>query len=115
MIRPETKCDNCKKVAYPLLEIQGEKTCYKCLFEELILGYNRMRVVMNALIARSEAYPIAAFPEPSKQDWKDIRKVLDDNGFSLDNISASAMRNVLTYAADLIRKAEEDNLNDGGT
>ena len=39
-----------------------------------------------------DAYPLSVFPEP---DFKEVHKVLEENGLSLDAVSASNMRHVL--------------------
>ena len=39
-----------------------------------------------------DAYPLSVFPEP---DFKEVHRVLEENGLSLDVVSASNMRHVL--------------------
>jgi hypothetical protein len=49
-----------------------------------------------------EAYPIAAFPEP---DFKKAHEVLKANGMTLDAISASNMKHVITQVQKMIDAA----------
>jgi hypothetical protein len=49
-----------------------------------------------------EAYPIAAFPEP---DFKKAHEVLTANGMTLDAISASNMKHVITQVQKMIDAA----------
>ena len=52
-----------------------------------------------------KAYPVDIFPEPTKEDWKNINKILKKNGYVLDRISASNMRYVVNGIKNII---EED-------
>jgi hypothetical protein len=49
------------------------------------------------------AYPLRIFPEP---DLKLAAKTLGDAGITLDAVSASAMRHVLTQVAEMIDEAQ---------
>ena len=49
-----------------------------------------------------EAYPIAAFPEPN---FKKAHEVLKANGMTLDEISASNMKHVITQVQKMIDAA----------
>lgn len=53
----------------------------------------------------SKAYPLKPFPEPTKEDWANIAKVLHAAGFSLDCISASNMRHVITKVQEIAQTA----------
>ncbi len=46
-----------------------------------------------------KAYPVAIFPEP---DFSKAAKVLKENGMTLDSISASSMRHVLSGINNII-------------
>jgi len=46
-----------------------------------------------------EAYPLDVFPEP---DFKEAARVLKENGMTLDSISASNMRHVLTGIKNIL-------------
>jgi len=48
----------------------------------------------------SHAYPETAFPEP---DFKKAAQVLEDAGMTIDSISASNMRHVITRLSGLIK------------
>ena len=50
----------------------------------------------------AKAYPLGVFPEP---DFKKAHKVLKDAGMTLDSVSASNMRHVLTGITNIIDKA----------
>ena len=64
--------------------------------------------VFERIVNWSKAYPIDVFPEP---DLKKAHKILKANGMTLDAISASAMRHVVTevgkMAKDALLTAEE--------
>ncbi len=47
-------------------------------------------------------YPIGIFHEPDKEEWYKINKVLNDNGLSLDVISASNRRDILDSIKEII-------------
>jgi len=49
-----------------------------------------------------EAYPISVFPEP---DFKKAHEVLKENGMTLDAISASNMKHVITQVQKMIDAA----------
>jgi len=68
-----------------------------------------LRAERNAAVAAleqlkqwSEAYPLAVFPEP---DFKKAHLVLTAHGMTLDAISASNMRHVITQARKIIDAA----------
>ena len=48
-----------------------------------------------------DAYPLSVFPEP---DFEKAARVLKLNGMTLDSISASNMRHVLSGIKDIISK-----------
>ncbi len=49
-----------------------------------------------------EAYPLSIFPEP---DFGKAHKVLTENGMTLDAISASIMRHVITQVKEMVDAA----------
>ena len=63
--------------------------------------------VLERIVDWSKAYPLGVFPEP---DLKKAHEILKANGMTLDAISASAMRHVVTVtgkmAADAILESE---------
>lgn len=68
-------------------------------------AFHRVRVWIDA-------YPLSVFPEP---DFKRAREVLKANGMTIDAISASNMRHVLTGIRSIIDSAisaGEDSTND---
>ena len=50
----------------------------------------------------AKAYPLDAFPEP---DFKRVREVLEAAGITIDQVSASNMRHVITGVARIVEKA----------
>lgn len=50
----------------------------------------------------AKAYPLKVFPEP---DFKEVAQVLKDAGISLDAVSASNMRHVITGIRDIVEQA----------
>lgn len=51
----------------------------------------------------AEAYPLDIFPEP---DLKKVRAALEGVGITLDAVSASSMRHVITRVRDQLRLVE---------
>ena len=62
---------------------------------ELELLKDKLQKIKNWI----DAYPIKIFPEP---DFKKAPKVLKENGMTLDSVSASNMRHVLSGIKDII-------------
>lgn len=54
-----------------------------------------------------KAYPLKNFPEPTPDDWKKIAEVLEAAGLSLDCISASNMRYVVSRVSQIAAEALE--------
>ena len=50
----------------------------------------------------AKAYPLKVFPEP---DFKKVAEVLKASGLSLDAVSASNMRHVITQVKDIVEQA----------
>lgn len=55
-----------------------------------------------------KAYPIAVFPEMLPADWKQVAALLDAGGYTLDRISASNMRQVLTRLQEHCEVASDE-------
>ena len=64
---------------------------------------------LEGIIQWSEAYPLDVFPEP---DFKKARKLLKDGGMTIDGISASNMRHVITEVAKIAKAALPEYLRD---
>lgn len=60
--------------------------------------------VMDRIKSWSEAYPLDIFPEP---DFKKARKLLDAGDMTLDSVSASNMRHVITKVWDMLQSAKQ--------
>lgn len=66
---------------------------------------DRMDTLTEALWhidAWSRAYPVSIFPEP---DLEKARELLEAGGMTLDSISASCMRHVITEVGEIARAA----------
>ena len=63
---------------------------------------SKMEEALGQIVEWSKAYPIDVFPEP---DFEKVAKVLKDNGMTLDAVSASNMRHVITEVAGMVREA----------
>ncbi len=62
---------------------------------------------LEEIIQWSEAYPLDVFPEP---DFGKAQKLLKDGGMTLDGISASNMRHVITEVAKIAKAALPEHL-----
>ena len=60
----------------------------------------RMEEALLRILVWSEAYPLEIFPEP---DLAKAHEVLSANGMTLDAISASAMRHVITQVGSIAK------------
>ena len=58
----------------------------------------------------TKAYPLKVFPEP---DFKKVAEVLKAAGLSLDAVSASNMRHVITRLKDITEQALQEQSNEG--
>jgi len=79
---------------------------YKAMFEQAESERDEFRrdaedkdEVLQRIKQWCEAYPIDIFPEP---DFKKAHEVLTANGMTLDAISASSMRHVVTQISKMI-------------
>jgi len=61
-----------------------------------------MREALEHIVQWSEAYPIAAFPEP---DFAKVRELLAAGGIEVGAVSASNMRHVVTEVGAIARRA----------
>lgn len=62
----------------------------------------RLEEALQRIADWADAYPLEVFPEP---DLKRARQVLEAHGMTVDAISASAMRHVITRVAHIARDA----------
>lgn len=60
--------------------------------------------VMDRIKSWSEAYPLSVFPEP---DFKKARKLLEAGDMTIDSVSASNMRHVITKVWDMLQSAKQ--------
>ena len=64
-----------------------------------VVELERLREKIHKIMTWINAYPLDVFPEP---DFKRVHKILKEHGMSLDAISASNMRHVLTGIKKII-------------
>lgn len=50
----------------------------------------------------ADAYPVEVFPEMTDEEWKRADEVLQSAGLSLDRISASNMRHVISQTKKIV-------------
>lgn len=72
------------------------------IHDEALTKLDRCQDALQEIINWSQAYPLQTFPEP---DFEKAAKVLKDAGMTLDAISASNMRHVVTRASEIAREA----------
>lgn len=53
----------------------------------------------------TEAYHVDIFTEPSNEDFKKARRILEENNLSLTLIAASNMRHVLSGIKNIVKNA----------
>jgi hypothetical protein len=62
----------------------------------------RLTEALEEIEAWSRAYPLSIFPEP---DFAKARALLEAGGITLDAVSASCMRHVVTEVGEVARRA----------
>jgi hypothetical protein len=67
--------------------------------------FDLMEDALHRITDWAKAYPLEAFPEPDKAYWAKAREVLEANGMTLDRISASNMRHVITQVGKIAESA----------
>lgn len=97
-------------VKYIRSERQNVFICQQCGAEHehtLDSGIERLKSAIEKIRQWVKAYPVRVFPEP---DFVKAAKVLKAAGMSLDAISASNMRHVITRVGEILEQAlkEED-------
>ena len=70
--------------------------------ERLDAQNDRYARAMHQIETWAEAYPLAVFPEP---DFVKAHEALKSVGLTLDAVSASAMRHVITKVREIARAA----------
>lgn len=79
-------------------ESYERRLCAEAL-EALLADNERKDDALRSIKNWSEAYPLEVFPEP---DFKKAAVVLKDAGMTVDAISASNMRHVLSGIKDIV-------------
>jgi len=85
---------------------------WKNKIEQLKSEIEKLREALEKIDSWTKAYPLEMFPEP---DFKKVAEVLKAAGLSLDEVSASNMRHVITKLKDITEQAlkekdEQDTL-----
>lgn len=88
-----------------LIEAHTEIGAQARKIDELRAENERMREALEKIDQWAKAYPLSVFPEP---DFKKAHEVLTANGMTLDAISASNMRHVVTGVGEIARAALEN-------
>lgn len=65
----------------------------------------RLEEALRHIADWAKAYPLAVFPEPTSDYLFQAHTVLVEHGMSLDRISASAMRHVITQVGKIALEA----------
>lgn len=73
--------------------------------DQLHKKVERLTETLQAIEGWSRAYPLAVFPEP---DLAKAHRLLSAGGISLDAVSASAMRHVITQVGKMARAGLEE-------
>ena len=77
----------------------------KAEHDKLKAENERYEEALKRLEDWAKAYPVKIFHEPTKEEWHNIHFVLKDAGYSLDAVSASNMRHVITGVQDILDEA----------
>lgn len=83
---------------------EDEMSAWRPLYlaSEVDARIDKLEEALQQIAQWGDAYPIEVFPEP---DFKRVRAVLEVAGLSLDGVSASNMRHVVTRASRIARTA----------
>lgn len=71
-------------------------------YEALLMRIDKLEDALQKIKNWADAYPLDIFPEP---DFKKAHKILTAEGMTLDAISASAMRHVITGVKEIVENA----------
>jgi hypothetical protein len=66
----------------------------------------RYEEALRSIVRWGEAYPLSVFPEPDLDKAHDLLKA---GGITLDAVSASAMRHVVTMVAAIAKEALKED------
>jgi hypothetical protein len=77
------------------------------LFEYQEARVNKLEDAMQRIADWADAYPLEVFPELDNAYLKTAQEALQAHGITLDRLSASAMRHVITQVARIAREALE--------
>jgi len=87
-----------KNVIRPRLATIGHKE----EFEKLQKRIKELEEALQRIDNWAKAYPLKVFPEP---DFKKVAEVLKAAGISLDTVSASNMRHVISQVKEITKQA----------
>lgn len=85
----------------PSPSIHSESDDYAEGYVEASKKIYQLEDAIHLLKNWSQAYPTDVFPEP---DFEKAAKVLKENGMTLDSISASNMRHVLSGVREILKE-----------
>jgi cyanate lyase len=91
--------DGHPKAREELEELQLTQKRYKKTIEKLETDNERMYDALQKIASWQKAYPLDVFPEP---DLKRAHEILKVAGMTLDAISASNMRHVLSNLKEIV-------------
>lgn len=114
-LKPCPFCGNKEGLGMGISGVDSNFVYCQCNTKKVAHGWNA-RPLEDALESRvdfledkiqeivdwADAYPLAIFPEP---DFKKARVALESAGISLDQVSASNMRHVVTGVGNIAREA----------
>jgi len=75
---------------------------YKHKYKEAQKRIKELETTLHRIDSWAKAYPLKCFPEP---DFKKVAEVLKHAGLSLDEVSASNMRHVITQVKKIVEQA----------
>lgn len=80
----------------------ADEYCLMYDSEEVDTRIEKLESALQQIVQWSEAYPLDVFPEP---DFKAVQVALLNAGLSLDCVSASNMRHVITGVGKIAKEA----------
>ena len=91
--------------SHAIAELEANEDCPCCLRDaitRLEAEFEKMEAALDKIRNWAEAYPLDMFPEPTKEDWKEIARLLKDNGYLIDSVTSSNMRHVINGVKALV-------------
>lgn len=104
---PKSWVAEVRRMLADIERLSQDKEEYGLVIENQATENEALLAGLEQIIQWSEAYPLDVFPEP---DFEKARKLLKDGGMTLDGISASNMRHVITEVAKIAKAALPEHL-----